>query len=121
MFFDDRRYDLAKVGRYKYNKLALATRLIGQISAADVIDPETGEVLAEEDQLLDKETAWAIQNAGINVVDVKVEHEGEEIVTRVIGNGFVDIAAQDIPSTSPISGSEKWSTAMCSRKSSIPI
>ena len=98
MFFDDRRYDLAKVGRYKYNKkLALATRLIGQISAADVIDPETGEVLAEEDQLLDKETAWAIQNAGINVVDVKVEHEGEEIVTRVIGNGFVDIAAQDIP------------------------
>ncbi|MGI6108376.1 MAG: DNA-directed RNA polymerase subunit beta [Eubacteriaceae bacterium] len=98
MFFDDRRYDLAKVGRYKYDKkLALATRLIGQIAAADVINPDTGEVLAEEDQLFDKETAWAIQNAGINAVDVKVQHEGEDVVTRVIGNGFVEVAAQEIP------------------------
>lgn len=59
MFFDDRRDHLAKVGRYKYNKkLALARRLTGQVIAEDVINPETGEVLAEAGQKIDRETAW---------------------------------------------------------------
>ncbi|MDO4288849.1 MAG: DNA-directed RNA polymerase subunit beta [Eubacterium sp.] len=98
MFFDDRRYDLAKVGRYKYNKkLALATRIIGQVAAEDVVNPETGEVLAEEGQVFKKDVAWEIQNAGIDVVNVKVQHGGEDKIVRVIGNGFVDIKAQDIP------------------------
>ena len=98
MFFDDRRYDLARVGRYKYNKkLSLATRITGQVAAEDVIDPETGEVLAEEGQIFKKDVAWQIQNAGINVVNVKVLHQGEEKIVRVIGNGFVDIHTQDIP------------------------
>ncbi|SDY31924.1 DNA-directed RNA polymerase subunit beta [Eubacterium barkeri] len=98
MFFDDRRYDLAKVGRYKYNKkLALARRLTGQVIAEDVINPETGEVLAESGQKIDRETAWEIQNAGINVVDVLVNHNGEDKQVRIIGNGFVDIHKQDIP------------------------
>ena len=98
MFFDDRRYDLAKVGRYKYNKkLALETRLIGQVAAEDIVNPETGEVLAEEGQVFKKDVAWDIQNAGINVVNVKVQHNGEDKIVRVIGNGFVDIKTQDIP------------------------
>ncbi|WP_195270044.1 DNA-directed RNA polymerase subunit beta [Eubacterium sp. 1001713B170207_170306_E7] len=98
MFFDDRRYDLARVGRYKYNKkLSLATRITGQVAAEDVIDPETGEVLAEEGQIFKKDVAWQIQNAGINVVNVRVLHQGEDKIVRVIGNGFVDIHTQDIP------------------------
>lgn len=98
MFFDDRRYDLAKVGRYKYNKkLSLAARLAGQRVAEDVIDPETGEILAEAGTKIDKDLAQTIQNAGVYSVDVLVNANGEETTFRIIGNLFVDIAAQDIP------------------------
>ena len=98
MFFDDRRYDLAKVGRYKYNKkLALAARLIGQIAYDDVIDEETGEILIEKGQKFDKATAWAIQNAGINTVRVAVTIDGEDAPFNVIGNDFVDLTKQDLP------------------------
>ena len=88
LFFDSRRYDLAKVGRYKYNKkLSLASRIAGQISAETVVHPETGEVLAEKDERISKEAARAIQNSGINVVYVDLD--GTKI--KVIGNGTVDI------------------------------
>ena len=88
LFFDSRRYDLAKVGRYKYNKkLGLATRITGRIAAENVIDPETGEVLVEENTQISKEQALQIQNAGINVVEVKVD----EKKVKIIGNGTVDI------------------------------
>ncbi len=88
LFFDDRRYDLAKVGRYKFNKkLSLAERIKNQISASDIVNPETGEVLVEAGAVITKETAKEIQNTGINVVDVKLEDK----VVRVIGNGTVDI------------------------------
>ena len=88
LFFDARRYDLAKVGRYKYNKkLSLATRIEGKISAKDVINPETGEVLIEKDEVISKEIAEEIQNSGINVVDIKVEDK----IVKVIGNGTVNI------------------------------
>lgn len=98
MFFDDRRYDLAKVGRYKYNKkLSIVNRLMGQVAAEDVIDPATGEVLAEAGQKFDRETAWAVQNAGVNVVEVACQYNGEETTFRVIGNGFVDIHTQELP------------------------
>ena len=98
MFFDDRRYDLAKVGRYKYNKkLAIAARLIGQVAFDDVIDEETGEILIEKGQKFDKATAWAIQNAGINTVRVAVTIDGEEAPFNVIGNDFVDLTKQDLP------------------------
>jgi len=94
MFFDDRRYDLAKVGRHKYNKkLSLATRIAGQRAANTVVNPETGEVYVEENEIISIEIATDIQNTGINVVDVKVDDK----VVRVIGNGFVDINAQDLP------------------------
>ncbi len=88
LFFDDRRYDLAKVGRYKFNKkLSLAERIKNQISASDIVNPETGEVLVEAGNIITKETAKEIQNTGINVVDVKLEDK----TVRVIGNGTVDI------------------------------
>ena len=88
LFFDPRRYDLAKVGRYKFNKkLSLASRIQGQVSFDTIADPETGEVLVEKDSNISEEVAEAIQNSGINVVDVKVNDQK----VRVIGNGTVNI------------------------------
>ena len=90
LFFDSRRYDLAKVGRYKYNKkLCLATRIENHIAAETVMNPETGEVLVEKDEKISPEVAREIQNAGINIVYVKIEDKK----TKVIGNGTVDINA----------------------------
>ena len=88
LFFDDRRYDLARVGRYKYNKkLSLAERITNRIAFADIIDPETGEVLVEKDTQITKEQAIQVQNTGINIVDLKVNDKK----IRIIGNGTVDI------------------------------
>ncbi len=88
LFFDARRYDLAKVGRYKYNKkLSLASRIAGLVSAETIVHPQTGEVLVENDEVISKEVAKAIQDSGINVVHVKVEDKK----VKVIGNGTVDI------------------------------
>jgi len=88
LFFDERRYDLAKVGRYKFNKkLSLATRITGKVSFDDIIDPTTGELLVEKDSVISEETAINIQNTGINIVDVKVNDKR----VRVIGNGTVNI------------------------------
>ena len=88
LFFDNRRYDLAKVGRFKFNqKLSLATRIKDKVAAKDIVDPETGEVFATAGEVISEEVAENIQNAGINVVDITFE--GREI--RVIGNGTVNI------------------------------
>ena len=88
LFFDERRYDLAKVGRFKFNKkLSLASRIAGKVSAVDIMDPTTGELLVEKDSVISKEIAEDIQNTGINIVDVKL---GEKTV-RIIGNGTVNI------------------------------
>ena len=88
LFFDARRYDLAKVGRYKFNKkLSLATRITGRVAYDDIMDATTGEVLAEKDSVISADVAEAIQNAGINIVDVKVDDKR----VRVIGNGTVNI------------------------------
>ena len=74
MLFDDRRYDLAHVGRYKYNKkMNLRYRLSGQRLAEDVVDPNTGEIVAEAGQVPDRELAQKIQNTGIDYVYVEVE------------------------------------------------
>ena len=88
LFFDNRRYDLAKVGRYKFNKkLSLATRITGQVAYNDIIDPSTGEVLAEKDAVITEDMAINIQDSGINIVDVNVN--GTQV--RIIGNGVVNI------------------------------
>ncbi|MBC5624512.1 DNA-directed RNA polymerase subunit beta [Clostridium sp. NSJ-49] len=88
LFFDAKRYDLSRVGRYKFNKkLAINLRLINQIAATDIINPSTGEVMVEQGQKISRTMAEAIQNVGINSVDILVEDR----VLRVIGNHFVDI------------------------------
>ncbi|MBN9649034.1 MAG: DNA-directed RNA polymerase subunit beta [Terrisporobacter othiniensis] len=89
LFFDAKRYDLAKVGRYKFNKkLALAYRIMNRISCEDIINPETGEVFVKDGEKISYEKAWEIQNSGINVVSVLAE---EDKKVKVIGNNFVDI------------------------------
>ncbi|MDY2737549.1 DNA-directed RNA polymerase subunit beta [Intestinibacter sp.] len=89
LFFDAKRYDLAKVGRYKFNKkLALAYRIMNRIAYDDVINPETGEVFVKADEKISYDDAWKIQNAGINAVTIKTEDEKK---VKVIGNNFVDI------------------------------
>ncbi len=88
LFFDPRRYDLAKVGRYKFNqKLSLATRITGKVAFKDIVNPETGEVFVEKDNIIPEDVAIEIQNSGINIVDVKVEDKP----VRIIGNGTVNI------------------------------
>ncbi len=94
MFFDYRRYDLAKVGRYKFNKkLALKERIIGRESKEDIFDPKTGELLVEEGQVISSEDAKNIEWAGVNRVVIVVD--GEDVV--VVGNHFVDLEAFDTP------------------------
>ena len=92
LFFDAKRYDLAKVGRYKYNKkLGIASRLQNVIAAEDVVDPYTGEIVAEKDQKISRETALDIENRGIaSVLAYGTNVGSEEIVTKVTGNRFVD-------------------------------
>ena len=88
MFFDNRRYDLAKVGRFKFNqKLGLANRIAGKIAFADIVDPETGEIFVSADEQITEDVAEAIQNAGINIVDIKYNDQK----VRIIGNGTVNI------------------------------
>ncbi len=89
MFFDPRRYDLAKVGRYKFNKkLALRNRINGQILAEDVVDETTGEILAEAGKVVDRKLADAIQNAAVPYVWV----QSEERNVKVLSNMMVDIS-----------------------------
>jgi len=88
MFFDARRYDLAKVGRYKFNKkLHFKNRIKGHTLARDVVDENTGEVLAQADTVVDAQTATAIQNAAIPAVWIK----GAEREVKVLSNMMVDI------------------------------
>ncbi len=88
LFFDPKRYDLAHVGRYKYNKkLALALRLHNQVPAEDVVHPFTGEVLAPAGEPISRETAEAIQNAGVSMVLIKLDDKE----FNIIGNNFAFI------------------------------
>ena len=88
LFFDNKRYDLAKVGRYKFNqKLSLASRIKGKVAATDIVDNETGEVFVGAGELIEDEVAKDIQNAGINTVDIMFLDKQ----IRIIGNGTVDI------------------------------
>ncbi|GAA0086564.1 DNA-directed RNA polymerase subunit beta [Clostridium sp. CTA-7] len=88
LFFDAKRYDLSRVGRYKFNKkLALNLRLVNQVAATDIVNPQTGEIMVEQGEKISRSLAEEIQNVGINSVDILVEDK----VVRVIGNHFVDI------------------------------
>ncbi len=91
LFFDAKRYDLAKVGRYKYNKkLGLSNRIIGVVAAEDVFDPNTGEILIEKDQKITREIGLQIENSGVEYV-MAYGIDNDETITKVIGNRFVDI------------------------------
>ena len=109
MFFDPRRYDLAKVGRYKFNKkLHLRNRVVGQILTKDVVDENTGEIIAEQGTLLTEEIATSIQNAAVPAIWVRAErvHYEESVVdgiekqvpvteiveVKVLSNLMVDLA-----------------------------
>ena len=88
LFFDPKRYDLAKVGRHKFDhKLSLASRITGQLAYETISDSETGEIFVEKDQIISEEVAKQIQNSGINSVAIK---SGDSKIV-VIGNGTVDI------------------------------
>ena len=88
LFFDPKRYDLAKVGRHKFNdKLSLAKRIRNQVSAETISDPTTGEILVDKDEKISEEIAWKIQNLGINSAKIKC---GDSFII-VLGNGTVDI------------------------------
>ncbi|MBU5591734.1 DNA-directed RNA polymerase subunit beta [Clostridium sp. MSJ-4] len=88
LFFDAKRYDLSKVGRYKFNKkLALNLRITNQIAGADIIHPETGEIFVQKGEKIDREKAIDIQDSGINSVDIVIDDR----IVRIVGNNFVNI------------------------------
>ena len=92
LFFDSKRYDVSKVGRYKYNKkLGIGSRLEDVAVAEDVINPNTGEIMAEEGQIISLELGKEIENAGVNTVLV-YRDENREHTAKVIGNNFVSPA-----------------------------
>ncbi|HKM19606.1 MAG TPA: DNA-directed RNA polymerase subunit beta, partial [Candidatus Dojkabacteria bacterium] len=95
LFFDPRRYDLAKVGRYKFNKkLALFNRIYGKESVNDIHNLETGEILISKGEKITRDQAIVIENSGINAVDVLL-NDGK--IARVIGNRFVSPKAFNLP------------------------
>lgn len=88
LFFDDRRYDLSRVGRYKYNKkLGISGRLTGRVISQPIVNPRTGEIMADAGETISFEKASKIENAGVTVA--YVQDEDREV--KVISNGMVDI------------------------------
>ena len=99
MFFDPRRYDLAKVGRYKFNKkLALRNRIGGKVLAEDVVDETTGEILAEAGKVVNRELADTIQNAAVPYVWVQGEERNVKVLSNMMVdiNGYVDFDTKDL-------------------------
>ena len=92
LFFDPRRYDLSRVGRFKYNKkLGLSNRLAGHTLSQPVVDPATGELLAEAGEVIDRARAMEMEDAGVSQVFVTVGEHGEQREVKIITNGMVDI------------------------------
>ena len=83
MFFDNRRYDLAKVGRYKFNqKLGLAGRMVGHIAYEDIMDKETGEIFVNAGEKISEGVAEEIQDSGINIVDIKLNDKKVRVIRK---------------------------------------
>lgn len=94
LFFDPKRYDLSKVGRYKFNKkLALSSRIANQITAYDIVNPSTGELFVEAGKKIDRDTAVKIQNSGINEVYIRIADKN----IKIMGNNFVNIYEMGLP------------------------
>lgn len=95
LFFEPKRYDLARVGRYKFNKkLALYNRIVGKKAAEDIHDLETGELFVAAGEKITRKKAVEIENSGINKVDVMLD-DGKK--SRIVGNHFVDGKAFELP------------------------
>ena len=93
LFFDPRRYDLSRVGRYKYNKkLGISNRLAGCRLSRPIVSPVTGEVLAEEGEVIRRDRAREIEDAGVCVAYVLSDEHGEQHEVKIISNGMVDIS-----------------------------
>ena len=93
LFFDPRRYDLSRVGRYKYNKkLGISNRLAGCRLSRPVVNPSTGELMAEAGEVIRRDLAMEMENAGVTVAYVTVEDHGESREVKIISNGMVDIS-----------------------------
>ena len=89
LLFEPRRYDLSRVGRYKYNKkLSIANRIVGEIAATDIVNPETGEIFVSAGEVIKEDVANEIKQSGINVVYVTRDDKK----VKVIGNNTVDIS-----------------------------
>ena len=96
LFFDPRRYDLSRFGRYKMNKkLSLARRIMNHVAAENVVDPFTGEILVEADKKIDRKLAERIDAAGVNLVVLKIDDpmKDQPHKVKVITNGCVDAQA----------------------------
>ncbi len=93
LFFDPRRYDLSRVGRYKYNKkLGISNRLAGAKVSRPIADPATGEILAEPGEIINRARAVEIEDAGVTVAYVFVEEHGEDHEVKIVSNGMVDLS-----------------------------
>ena len=93
LFFDPRRYDLSRVGRYKYNKkLGISNRLAGCRLSRPVVDPVTGEILAEAGEVIRRDRARELEDAGVCVAYVLSDEHGEQHEVKIISNGMVDIS-----------------------------
>ncbi len=91
LFFDPKRYDMSRVGRYKYNKkLGISQRLTGQVLAEPVANPRTGEVMANRGDKITRELALEMENAGVSTAYIKLTEKNDKIV-KIISNGMVDI------------------------------
>ena len=93
LLFDPRRYDLSRVGRYKYNKkLALSPRLAGRTLSRPIVHPETGEILAEAGETISRERALEIEKVGVDTAYITLEYEGEQVERKILTNGTVNAA-----------------------------
>ena len=105
MFFDARRYDLAKVGRYKFNKkLAFKNRITGHTLAEDVVDPSTGEVMYKAGAILTREDATAIQNAAVPFVWIQTEERNVKVLSNLVVDmsGYVGFDPREIGITEDV-------------------
>jgi DNA-directed RNA polymerase subunit beta len=105
MFFDPRRYDLAKVGRFKFNKkLALKNRVVGKVLTEDVINKETGEIIAEAGTTITEELAIEIQNAAVRSIMVQAEERNVKILTNLMVDlsSYVDIDKEELGVTEEV-------------------
>ena len=117
LFFDPRRYDLSRVGRYKYNKkLAISSRIRGKVAARPIVDPTTGEILVDADTVITREMADMVEAKGVIEAYVNVQDfEGKVTEVKVLSNGmvnlsdFVDLTAEDLDELDKAGVNEKVS------------